>query len=428
MNTNMSSQGTALITGASSGIGAIYADRLARRGHDLILVARDRQKLDEVAARLMVETGRSARFIVADLSNKADLALVEQVLRTDLGITLLLNNAGVAKNDDLADADPDMLERMIQVNILAPTRLASAALPGFIARGYGTVINISSALALAPELLDGCYSGTKAYMLNLSLRLQKEVAGKGIRVQVVMPGAVRTPIWDKAGTDIASLPPAIVMDADKMVDAALAGLDLGEVVTIPSLPDMADWEVYEAVRQNLIPKLSLSSPAPRYNEPSGRAQSQTAQSAETRLAASGIDLPPAVTPFGAYVPAVQTGNLLFLSGMLPSVGHEPKFLGRVGRELNTEQGRSAAYATALNVLAVARQHLGSLDRVSRVVRLGVYIATAGDFVDLVKIADAASDLLREIFGEDKMSSRLVFGVERLPLGAPVELEAVFEVR
>jgi enamine deaminase RidA (YjgF/YER057c/UK114 family) len=150
------------------------------------------------------------------------------------------------------------------------------------------------------------------------------------------------------------------------------------------------------------------------------------KTAEERLRSTGIELPPPVTPFGAYVPAVQTGNLLFLTGMLPTVGHEPKFLGRVGKELTTEEGASAAYAAALNVLAVARQHLGSLDKVSRVVRLGVYIATAAD-VDQVKIADAASELLREVFGADRMSARLVFGVERLPLGVPVELEAIFEV-
>jgi enamine deaminase RidA (YjgF/YER057c/UK114 family) len=149
--------------------------------------------------------------------------------------------------------------------------------------------------------------------------------------------------------------------------------------------------------------------------------------AETRLAAAGIVLPPAVTPFGAYVPSVQTGNLLFLTGMLPTVGHEPKFLGRAGKELNAEQGRSAAYAAALNVLAVARQHLGSLDKISRVVRLGVYIATAGDFSYHVTVADAASELLRDILGEDKTSSRLVYGVQSLPLGVPVELEVILEV-
>ncbi len=148
---------------------------------------------------------------------------------------------------------------------------------------------------------------------------------------------------------------------------------------------------------------------------------------EKKLAAAGIELPPAVTPFGAYVPAVRTGNLLFLSGMLPTVGHEPKFLGRVGKELTVEQGRGAAYAAALNVLAVARQRLGSLDPISRVVRLGVYIAHTGDRSDLVKIADAASQLHRDIFGADKVSARLVFGVDSLPLGVPVELEAIFEV-
>lgn len=150
------------------------------------------------------------------------------------------------------------------------------------------------------------------------------------------------------------------------------------------------------------------------------------ESAESRLAAMSLQLPPPPTPFGAYVPAVRTGNLLFLSGMLPTVDHEPKFLGRVGKELNAEQGRSAAYAAALNVLAVARQSLGSLDKISRVVRLGVYIATDGE-VDQPRIADGASEILRDIFGDDKVSSRLVFGVERLPLGMPVELEVIFEV-
>jgi enamine deaminase RidA (YjgF/YER057c/UK114 family) len=151
------------------------------------------------------------------------------------------------------------------------------------------------------------------------------------------------------------------------------------------------------------------------------------KTAEERLAAAGIELPAAVTPFGAYVAAVRTANLLFLSGMLPTAGHEPKFSGRVGKELSVEQGCGAAYVAALNVLAVTRQHLGSLDMVSRVVRLGVYIAASGDRLDLVKIADAASNLLRDIFGEDKMSARLVFGVESLPFGVLVELEAIFEV-
>jgi uncharacterized protein len=252
-----------VITGASSGIGAIYADRLARRGHDLILVARNRERLDALATRLTADTGRSVKVIVADLNNKADLVRVERVLRTDASITVLVNNAGIAMSGDLASADPDRLESMIQLNVLAPSRLALAAIPGFVARGRGALINISSVAALAPVRLNGSCSGTKAYLLKLSLRLQQEVAGKGVRVQVVLPGATRTAIWEKAGTDIASLPPSIVMNVDEMVDAALVGLGRGEGVTIPSLPDIADWEAYEAARQHMIPKLSLSSPALR---------------------------------------------------------------------------------------------------------------------------------------------------------------------
>jgi short-subunit dehydrogenase len=259
-----SSNGTAVITGASSGIGAVYADRLARRGHDLLLVARDRQRLDALATRLTDDTGRSVGVMVADLSDRTQIGRVEQALRTNASITMLVNNAGIAMSGDLEDADPDQLERMIQLNVLAPSLLARAAIPGFVARGAGTLINISSVLAVAPERFNGPYSGTKAYLLNLSARLQQEVAGKGVRVQAVLPGATRTAIWEKAGTDIATLPPAIVMDVHHMVDAALAGLDRGETVTIPSLPDMADWEAYEARRQHMVPKLSLSTPAPRY--------------------------------------------------------------------------------------------------------------------------------------------------------------------
>ena len=256
--------GKALVTGASSGIGKVYADRLARRGHDLILVARSREKLDELAARLIEETGRSVQVLVADLTNEADLARVEQVLRSDAGIGVLINNAGVSAGGSLAESDRERMEETIRLNILAPTMLARAVLPGFLGRGRGTIVNMSSVLALAPEMFNGVYSGTKAYLLNLSLRLQKEAAGKGVRVQVVLPGATRTDIWEKAGTDIDSLPPEMLMEVDKMVDAALAGLDHGETVTIPSLPDMADWDAFEAARLNLGPNLSRSFPAARY--------------------------------------------------------------------------------------------------------------------------------------------------------------------
>jgi enamine deaminase RidA (YjgF/YER057c/UK114 family) len=149
--------------------------------------------------------------------------------------------------------------------------------------------------------------------------------------------------------------------------------------------------------------------------------------AERRLRELGIQLPAAPTPFGPYVEAAQSGNLLFLSGMLPVVDHKPKYLGRLGKELDTETGRDAAYTAALGALAAVREYLGSLDRVSRVVRLGVFLATSGDFFEQPKVADAVSDLFSDIFGNDKMGVRLVIGVASLPLGMPVELEVIFEV-
>ena len=150
-------------------------------------------------------------------------------------------------------------------------------------------------------------------------------------------------------------------------------------------------------------------------------------SAEQRLKELGIKLPAPPEPFGTYVEAVQTGNLLFLSGMLPTEGRVAKFIGRVGAELDVDAGREAANLAALNVLSVARQHLGSLDRVTRIVRLGVSVATSGDVRDQPKVADAASDLLQDVFGKDKSPCRLVYGVASLPLGTPVELEVIFEV-
>ena len=149
--------------------------------------------------------------------------------------------------------------------------------------------------------------------------------------------------------------------------------------------------------------------------------------ADRRLQDLGIQLPAAPTPFGTYVETVQTGNLLFFSGMLPVVNHKPTHLGRLGKELDAEDGRDAAYTAALNVLAAAKEHLGSLDRVTRVVRLGVFIATSGDFFDQPRVADAVSDLFRDVFGVEKASVRLVIGVASLPFGVPIGLDVIFEV-
>ena len=257
-------EGTAFITGASSGIGAIYADRLARRGYDLILVARNRDRLETLATRLADETGRSVRVVAADLNHRMDLAKVERVLRTNDAITMLVNNAGVGSTASLLDADVDTMARMIDLDVTALMRLTYAVAPGFVQRGGGTLVNIASAVAIAPELLNGVYGGAKAFVLAFSLSLHKELAEKGVRVQAVLPGATETNFWNVAGTPVDQLPERIVMSGDDLVDAALAGLDQGELVTIPSLPEYAEWEAYEAARQRMLPKLSLSEPAERY--------------------------------------------------------------------------------------------------------------------------------------------------------------------
>ncbi len=259
------SKGTALITGASSGIGAIYADRLARRGYDLILVARNRERLNGLASRLTDETGRAVEVVAADLGNRDDVRRVEKILQADASITVLINNAGVGATAPLLASDVDKMEEMITLNVNALTRLTYAVAPGFAARSAGTIINIASIVGVAPELLNGVYGGTKAFVLAFTLSLQKELADKNIRIQAVLPGATATDFWEIAGTPIEHVPSEIVMRAEDMVDAALAGLDQGEVITIPALPDAADWAGYEAARQKLMPNLSRSAPAARYN-------------------------------------------------------------------------------------------------------------------------------------------------------------------
>jgi hypothetical protein len=261
---NHASKGTALITGASTGIGAVYADRLAKRGYDLILVARSQDKLNQVARQVQAATGRKVEALQADLTLPTDIKRVADRLATDTAITAVVNNAGVAAAGKLLESDPDYLDQMIQLNVTALTRLALAAAPGFVARANGLIINIGSIVALAPELLNGTYSGTKAYVQNFSTSLKNELAGKGVTVQVVLPGATATPLWDKAGVPVHSLPAEIVMNVEDMVDASLAGLDQGEFATIPALPNAADFEAYEKARLALAPNLSRRDPAARY--------------------------------------------------------------------------------------------------------------------------------------------------------------------
>jgi len=260
---SFASKGTALITGASTGIGAVYADRLARRGYDLILVARSQERLSEVATRLKT-IGRNIETMAADLTKREDVERVAERLTTDATITALVNNAGIGSAGRLLDSSIDNLESMIYLNVTALTRLALSALPGFVARKNGLLINIASVVALAPELLNGTYSGTKAYVVNFTQALKNEVEGKGVTVQAVLPGATATPFWEKSGRPVEHLPAEIVMTAEDMVDASLAGLDQHELITIPSLPDSADWEKFEAARKALGPNLSRKNPAARY--------------------------------------------------------------------------------------------------------------------------------------------------------------------
>lgn len=257
-------KGTALVTGASSGIGAIYADRLAKRGYDLILVARNEQRLKEVAGRIASATGRSVTILPADLNDKTALAKVEAVLKENPAITMLVNNAGFGSAVPLLQADTDKMAEMIDINVTALTRLTYAAAPAFVSRGVGTIINISSIVGIAPEMLNGVYGGSKAFVLAFSQSLQHELSDKGVRVQAVLPGATATEFWDIAGYPHRNMPSSWVMSAEDMVDASLAGLDNGEVVTIPALQDAADWANYETARKAMSGKLSNVSPAPRY--------------------------------------------------------------------------------------------------------------------------------------------------------------------
>lgn len=253
----------ALITGASAGIGKSYAQKLAGRGFDLVLVARDETRLEALAMELQAQ-GAASEILVADLSQSADVRRVEEKLESDPAIALFLNNAGIATVEPQLRTPVETIEKLITLNVTTAIRLALAAGRAFTARKSGTVINMASAVAINPERFNGVYSASKAAILALSQALTKELADSGVRIQTVLPGATRTEIWARAGKDVNSLPRERVMEVDELVDAALKGLDMGETITIPSLPDAQDLADAEAARLKLAPNLSHNHAADRY--------------------------------------------------------------------------------------------------------------------------------------------------------------------
>lgn len=251
---------TALITGASAGIGAVYARRFAGRGYNLVLVARSTEKLQNLAAELGTAHGVDVEFIVADMTRPDQLQAVSDRLSKG-DIDVLVNNAGAALLGSFEAANAASMEQLLALNVTAPTLLASAVVAGMIKRGSGAIINLGSVVSLMPQFFPGIYSATKSYMLTLSMGLAAEVGPKGVYVQAVLPAATRTEIWEKAGADLSQIPN--VMEVDDLVDAALVGFDRREAVTIPPLADVGLWDALEQARA-VFPSGLGGAPAERY--------------------------------------------------------------------------------------------------------------------------------------------------------------------
>ena len=258
----MTTHSSVLITGASSGIGATYAERFARRGHDLVLVARDKSRLESLAARLRQEYRVAVDVVPADLTLARDLEVVEARLRDDANIGILINNAGAAQSGGFLEQTAQSLTTLIALNTTALTRLASAIAPRLVQAGDGAIVNIGSVVGLATEFGQSVYAATKAFVQLLSQGLSHELSAKGVYVQAVLPAATRTEIWERAGIDINSLPE--VMEVGELVDAALVGFDRRELVTIPPLHDAARWDALDGARQALLGDLRMAHAADRY--------------------------------------------------------------------------------------------------------------------------------------------------------------------
>lgn len=260
----MAATPSVLITGASTGIGAAYAERFARRGHDLVLVARDVARMEALSARLRQETGVAIDIIKADLTQAADLATVETRLRDDARIGILVNNAGTAIGGSFVEQSTDDVTRLVALNTTALLRLASAIAPRLAKAGEGAIVNIGSVVGLAPEFGMTVYGATKAFVLFLSQGLSLELQPKGVYVQAVLPATTRTEIWEHVGADVNTL--SNVMEVGDLVDAALVGFDNREPVTIPPLPEAGQWDALQAARQAMLPNFGNAQPAQRYRK------------------------------------------------------------------------------------------------------------------------------------------------------------------
>jgi short-subunit dehydrogenase len=258
----MTTSPSVLITGASTGIGASYAERFARRGHDLVLVARDAARMEALATRLRQEFGVAIDVIRADLTQPVDLAAVETRLRDDARVGILINNAGTAIGGSFIEQSADDVTRLVALNTTALLRLASAIAPRLAKSGDGAIVNIGSVVGLAPEFGMTVYGATKAFVLFLSQGLSLELGPKGVYVQAVLPATTRTEILGHVGADVNTL--SNVMEVNDLVDAALVGFDRREPVTIPPLPDAGQWEALEAARQAMLPNYRNALPAARY--------------------------------------------------------------------------------------------------------------------------------------------------------------------
>lgn len=254
----------AVVTGASAGIGAVYAERLSERGYDLILVARRAERLKALSDKLGAAHGTKVEVVEADLTKDADLARVEKVLKANAAITLLVNNAGNATLAPIAKTSEEDAASMIALNIIALTRLTHAVLPEFLGRDEGVIINVASVLSFHALPISAIYSGTKGYVMNFSRGLQQELAGTNVRLQLVMPASTATELWDLSGIPLASLNQAAVMTSENLVDAALAGFDSGEDITLPSVADATLWDTFDAARSKLFAATQTGEPAPRY--------------------------------------------------------------------------------------------------------------------------------------------------------------------